>query len=148
MKDSAGIIASMLWLLPAMLIPCAAAYRLARFNISKDQEYSFIGVPVPAAGLLLASLPLIYWNSANNLVIGLLTNKWILYLVILIVSICMVSRMPIMALKFKDFTFRNNLPKIILLAAALIAAVALKWMAVPVIFLVYIVLSLSFKNQK
>ena len=42
MKDPGGLDASILWLMPALLIPCAAAYRLARFNISQSQEYSFL----------------------------------------------------------------------------------------------------------
>jgi CDP-diacylglycerol--serine O-phosphatidyltransferase len=147
MKEPDGVDVSIAWLMPALLIPCAAAWRLARFNISQSQEYSFTGVPVPAVGLLFASLPLIYWNSGNDTIIGLLTNKWVLYLLIILVSFCMVSRMPIMALKFKDFTLKNNFPKYLLVGFALVSAMVLGWLSVPVIFLLYIVLSLSFKNQ-
>jgi CDP-diacylglycerol--serine O-phosphatidyltransferase len=147
MKEPDGIEVSMFWLLPALLIPCAAAFRLARFNTSEGEEYSFTGVPTPAVGLLLASFPLIYWNSNNPSILSLLTNKWLLYLIIVLLSYSMVSRMPIMSLKFKDFSLRHNLSKFILIAIALVAALILKWLAVPVVFLFYIVLSLSFKNQ-
>src|ERR1700744_4331345 len=58
-----GLDVSVGWLLPALLIPCAAAYRLARFNIDDTQQYGFKGVPTPAVGLLIASLPLIGWYS-------------------------------------------------------------------------------------
>jgi CDP-diacylglycerol--serine O-phosphatidyltransferase len=51
-----GLDVSVGWLLPALLIPCAAAYRLARFNIDDTQQYGFKGVPTPAAGLLIASV--------------------------------------------------------------------------------------------
>ena len=59
----------------------------------------------------------------------------------------MMSNLPIMSLKFRDFTMRNNLPKIILAAIAIICAILLKWIAVPVVFLAYIVLSLTLKNK-
>src|SRR5579862_9789890 len=61
-----GLDVSMLWLIPAILIPCAAAYRLAKFNIDNTQQYGFKGVPTPANGLLIASLPFIFWYSNNE----------------------------------------------------------------------------------
>ena len=55
-----GLNISWLLLTPAFFIACAAAYRLAKFNIATDQHYGFKGVPTPAVGLLIASFPLIY----------------------------------------------------------------------------------------
>ena len=147
MKQEDGIDISFLYLLPALVVPCAAAFRLAKFNIDDSQQYGFKGVPTPAIGLLIASFPLIYWNTNNDTVISLLVNKWVLYAIIVLSSYLMVSNIPIMALKFKDFTLRNNLPKVILLVLALFAAVLLKWLAVPLVFLFYILLSLLFKNK-
>jgi CDP-diacylglycerol--serine O-phosphatidyltransferase len=138
-----GLNISAIWLLPAFIIPCAGAFRLARFNIDTEQSYGFKGVPIPAVGLLLASFPLIYWYSQEGFAVSLLLNKWFLYLVILIVSYLMISTLPMMALKFKDFSLKNNLPKIILLAVALVAGILLQWMAVPVVFVVYVILSLT-----
>jgi CDP-diacylglycerol--serine O-phosphatidyltransferase len=59
----------------------------------------------------------------------------------------MISSLPIMSLKFKDFKLKNNLPKYILIGVAIISLVILKWLAVPVIFIIYVVLSLLFKNK-
>lgn len=146
-REESGLDTSILWLLPAVLIPCAAAYRLARFNIDPGQSYGFKGVPVPAVGLVVASLPLIYWYTGSETVLSLLLNKWILYGIILLLSFLMVSTLPIMALKFKDYTLKNNLPKLLLLAVAIIAAITLKWAAMPVVFLVYIIVSLALKNR-
>jgi CDP-diacylglycerol--serine O-phosphatidyltransferase len=42
---------------------------------------------------------------------------------------------------------KNNMPKIILLVIGLVAAILLKWMAVPLIFIAYILVSLTFKNK-
>jgi len=142
-----GLNVSVIWLLPALLIACAAAYRLAKFNIDASQSYGFKGVPTPAVGLLIASFPLIYWHSPSEIAANILLNKWVLYGIILFLCWLMISNLPIMALKFKDFTIKNNLSKIILLVIALAAAVLLQWIAVPVVFIAYIILSLFYKQK-
>lgn len=146
-KEENGIEVSVILLTPALLIAAAGAYRLARFNIDSSQQYGFKGVPIPAAGLLIASLPVIYWNTENAFLINLLLNKWFLYAVIIVVSWLMISKLPLMALKFTDASVKNNLPKIIMLLFSLAAVLLLKWLAVPVIFIGYIILSLVFKNK-
>jgi CDP-diacylglycerol---serine O-phosphatidyltransferase len=156
-RQEDGLDASMVWLLPALILPCAAAYRLAKFNIDESQAFGFKGVPTPAAGLLIASFPLIYWYSnsdgpvfmdlLNKWAVSCLLNKWALYCVILLVAWLMVSNLPLMALKFKDHSRKIMVPKIILLLLAVIAAIFLKWLAVPVVFVFYIVVSLAFKNK-
>lgn len=142
-----GIEMPIIWLMPALIIPCAAAYRLAKFNLDDSQQFGFKGVPTPAVGLLIASFPLIYWYSQNAEAVRLMQNKWLWYAIIVAVSYLMISNLPLMALKFKNFSVKSNLPKLILLLAAIIAAVLLKWMAVPVVFILYIILSLAFKNK-
>jgi CDP-diacylglycerol--serine O-phosphatidyltransferase len=59
----------------------------------------------------------------------------------------MISKLPLMALKFTDKSVKNNLPKIILGLFALVAAFLLQWLAVPVVFIGYIILSLLFKKK-
>jgi CDP-diacylglycerol--serine O-phosphatidyltransferase len=148
-KEENGLETSIAWLLPAFIVACAGAYRLARFNIDTTQSFGFKGVPIPAAGLLIASFPLIlhFGNGFIN-VNEWLTNKWVLYIIIVLVSALMVSTLPLMALKFKDFAIKNNLPKIILLVIAIVAAILLQWLAVPVVFIVYIILSLLYKQKQ
>ncbi|RYD74616.1 MAG: CDP-diacylglycerol--serine O-phosphatidyltransferase, partial [Sphingobacteriales bacterium] len=146
-REENGIDVSIAWLVPAFIIAAAGAYRLARFNIDSSQQYGFKGVPIPAAGLLIASFPLIYWHSSYETITGLLFNKWFLYAVILVVSWLMVSRLPLMAMKFKNLSVKDNLSKIILIVFSVLAAIFLQWLAVPVIFIGYIILSLLFKNK-
>jgi CDP-diacylglycerol---serine O-phosphatidyltransferase len=146
-KQQGALDVSMLWLIPAIFIPCAAAYRLAKFNIDSSQQYGFKGVPTPATALLIASFPLIFWYSNNETILSLLLNKWFLYALIIVLSYLMVSNLPLMAMKFKDLSVQKNLPKIILLVIAIAAALLLKWLAVPIVFIFYIVLSLGFKNK-
>ncbi len=145
--DINGINTSILFLFPAFIIAAAGAYRLARFNLDTSQSYGFKGVPIPAAGLLLASLPLIYWQTESDVITNLLLNKWFLYALIIVVSGLMVSTLPLMALKFKNVSVKDNLPKYLIVLFTIIAALFLKWLAVPVVFIAYIILSLAFKNK-
>jgi CDP-diacylglycerol---serine O-phosphatidyltransferase len=147
-REEGGIDVSAVWLMPALLVACAGAYRLARFNIDNSQSLGFKGVPIPAAGLLIASLPLIYWNTTSETVLSLLLNKWVLYAIIVTVSGLMVSKLPIMALKFSDFSLKSNIPKLVLLAVAILAALFFKWLAVPIVFVVYILLSLLLNKKQ
>jgi len=146
-RESEGLDASVVWLLPAFIFTCAGAYRLARFNIDTTQCYGFKGVPIPAAALVVASLPLIYWYNDSEMVYSYILNKWVLYTLIVLLSSLMVSRLPMIALKFKDFTVKNNLPKFILIGIAALAGFFLHWLAVPVVFIAYIILSLTLKNK-
>lgn len=146
-QDVTGVDVSLLWLLPAFILPCAAAWRLARFNLDTTQSHSFKGMPVPAVGIFVASLPLIYWNVNEEWAQSLLLNKWFLYAVVAILSWLMVSKLPLMALKFKNFGLKDNLPKYLLVIIAIIAILILKWLAIPLIVLAYVLISLLFKNK-
>jgi CDP-diacylglycerol---serine O-phosphatidyltransferase len=141
-----GLDVSIAFLLPAVLIPCAAAWRLAKFNLDTEQQFSFKGLPTPAAGLAIASLPLIIWFPVFQIQ-TLLINKWIIYSIILILSLLMVSNLPLMSLKFKDKGLKNNLSKLILIVVGIGSAILLKWLAVPVILVAYVLLSLLFKKS-
>jgi len=142
-----GLDVSFIWLTPAFIIAAAAAYRLGKFNLDGAQSYRFKGVPTPAIGLLIASFPLIYWYTDKMMVIEIFLSKLFWYAFILLVSYLMVSNLPIMSLKFKDFKLKNNIPKIILLVSSIVLVLLFKWLAVPAIFILYIGVSLAFKNK-
>jgi CDP-diacylglycerol--serine O-phosphatidyltransferase len=147
MGQENGTDVSMLWLVPSFILPCAAAFRLAIFNLDTTQSKSFRGVPVPAVGLTIASLPIIYWTRNSNLILTILLNKWYLYLIILILSVLMISRIPILSMKVGGKNDPQTVPRIILLVLSVISVVFLHWLAVPFVFLFYIVISLAFKNR-
>ena len=140
-----GIDASTLWLLPAFIIPCAGAYRLGRFNIDTEQSKIFKGVPIPAAGIVVASFPLIYWYSNTTALNTILLNEWFWYAVIFIISYLMVCTLPMKALKFSGISVKVLLPFIIIAAVAIVAAILVGWLAVPLAFLTYVIVSLIFK---
>jgi CDP-diacylglycerol--serine O-phosphatidyltransferase len=143
-----GLEISMILLLPAFIIPCAGAYRLGRFNIDTEQSYGFKGVPIPAAGLLIASFPLIYWYSNNETIITLLSNEWLWYGVIVVISYLMISTLPMLALKFKNASVKKLTPFIILAVIAAITGTLLGWLAVPITFAAYVIISLLYKPKE
>lgn len=141
-----GLETSIFWLLPALLVPAAAAWRLARFNIDTEQTFGFKGVPAPAGGLFIASLPIIALYNYFG-VQDLLLNKWVLYGIIIFISYLMVSTIPLMALKFKGFDVKGQWEKFLLIGIGLIATILFQWLAVPIVFIVYIVLSLATQKK-
>ena len=145
-QEPDGMDTPVIWLLPAMIFPMAAAWRLARFNIDTTTREGFEGMPTPAAGLLIASFPLLLLYNTYNFQL-LLLNKWVLYAIIVVISWLMVSRLSLLNLKFKTWGFAENKARYILLFTAVAGIVLLNWLAVPFIFLTYIAVSLLLKNK-
>jgi CDP-diacylglycerol--serine O-phosphatidyltransferase len=124
----------------AFIITVFSAIRLAKFNIDKRQVNLFIGVPTPANAFLIASLPLII--KTNNFIgIGIL-NVWVLIPLIIILSYLLVSELPMLSLKFKNLGFRSNISRYILIALSLLLIVVFHFLAIPAIFILYVVISL------
>lgn len=147
-REEDGLDVSIFWLMPAFIYSCAACYRLAKFNLDDTQSLNFRGLPTPAAALLIASFPLIlHFNSSTFNIGSLIINKWLLYSLIALLSYLMLSNIRFIGMKFKDYTLKNNLPKVILITIALLSAIFLGWIAVPVIFISYIIVSLVNKNK-
>ncbi len=140
-----GLDISMAYLLPALLIPCAGAFRLARFNLDQSKSTGFKGIPIPAAGILVASFPLVNWYATDAWILDLLLNKWLWYGLILLLSAGMVSTVPMLALKFSGLTFKKILPFLLILAVALPVAFLFGWLAISAGFIAYVILSLLFK---
>lgn len=146
LKSQAALETSVVYLLPALLIACCAAWRLAKFNIDARQGTTFYGVPTPITAMVVAALPFIIWYNQWNLS-ELLLNTWVLYGMTIILSVMMVVDVPIMSLKFKDYSFKNNLPKIILLVLAVVLAFVFRWAAIPLIYVCYVALSLLLRKK-
>ena len=141
-----GLETDLINFLPALLIPAAAAWRLARFNIDTEQSFGFKGIPAPAGGLFFASLPMVLFYNNFNAQEWML-NKWVLYAVTIIVSWLMVSRLPMMSIKFRNYGVKQNWEKFAIIAVGILAALLFQWGAVPIVFVVYILLSLLTQNK-
>lgn len=124
------------------LIILASAYRLAKFNIDEDQQAYFKGLPVPANTLLILSLPLIMEFQNNDAINAIILNKWFLIGLTLISCFLLNSNMKLFALKFKDWSFKSNATRYIFLILSIVLLIVLQFAAIPVIIVVYIIMSL------
>lgn len=145
-QEEGGLDVTFIYLLPAFIYSGAVAWRLAKFNISTTQTYSFIGVPSPATGLVVAAFPLIIFYQYFGLQQWFI-NPYVLYAVIVLLSYLLVCNRRFLALKFRDFSFQNNILKYGLLTLSLLLTVIFKWLAVPVIFLAYLLASVFLKED-
>lgn len=128
-----------------LLLTLAACYRLANFNIDERQSDSFIGVPTPAMSLFVIALPLIGIYTEHQFFIDLIRNSYFLIGVTVLFSYLMNAEIPLFALKFKTFGFAENALKYVFIAISIITLLLLKFIAIPVIILLYVLLSV-FRN--
>ncbi|WGH75844.1 CDP-alcohol phosphatidyltransferase family protein [Tenacibaculum tangerinum] len=131
-----------------LLLTLGAGYRLAKFNIDTRQSDSFIGVPTPAMSLFVISLPLIAQFDKESFFIGLIQNQYFLLLITLVFTYLMNAEIPLFSLKFKNFSFKDNVIKYVFLLLSVILIVTLKIVAIPLIILSYVVLSLVHNSDK
>lgn len=154
----------------AFLITLFSALRLAKFNNDTRQSDSFIGVPTPANSILICSLALIahsqwgwfgtksegglrevgeYVAMSYKVETGPAAYTWITYLpwillgISLLMSYLLISEIPLFALKFKSFGWKGNGIRYSFLAAAVILLVLLKFIALPLIIVLYVLMSIA-----
>jgi CDP-diacylglycerol---serine O-phosphatidyltransferase len=129
-------------LLPYMGLTIAvfSALRLAVFNVDVTQRDSFRGLNTPANTIFITSLPLL-----NSDVGRWLYQPWILVLITLLFSFLLVSRIEFFALKFKSFTWKDNKMRFTFLILSVLLLITLQVLALPIIIILYIVLSLMDK---
>ncbi|WP_273566361.1 CDP-alcohol phosphatidyltransferase family protein [Maribacter halichondriae] len=129
------------------LITMASAYRLAKFNLDEDQQDSFVGLPTPANALLIVSLPLILLYHNNDFLNGIILNQWFLIGMTLLSCYLLNSKIELFALKFKNWSFKDNALRYIFIIISLVLLVTMQFLAVPIIIVFYIVSSLLAKEE-
>lgn len=138
---------SSLWQLgPAFAVALFAAIRLARFNNlpASARGYHFIGMPTPATGLYVATLPLMQWYSpAYNYT--LTRDTWSLYLLIGILSYLMVSKIRFFKGLPPQWNIKHLWPRLVLLGVTGAAIPFLGWGAADAALLCYILLAFVYK---
>jgi len=101
-------------------------------------------MPVPAVGILVASFPLINFYNPYNLG-NALQGKWTIYCLIAVLCWLMVSKIQFFKLMPAKWQVKYMWPQILLLLVALAALPLLNAAAIPVLFALYILLSLVYK---
>ena len=130
----------------ALIIPFFSIFRLAKFNIDTRQSDSFIGLNTPANTIFFTSFPLLcfYYQGdhsfAGELVKTIVTPSVLVPLIILM-SLMLVSEIPFFSFKFKHFKWKGNeLRFLFLITCGILIPTILVW-SIPIIILLYILLS-------
>ena len=133
----------------AFAIAVCGALRLARFNIDTRQTDQFLGVPIPANALVVASLPLMAASTGTlgKQLADFFVSVPFLFAYIVVMSGLMVSELPLMAFKFKSYSWQDNQVKYGFLIASILLLVLLQYAAIPLIILLYIFLSILTKER-
>ncbi|MCK7559657.1 hypothetical protein MKQ70_33820 [Chitinophaga sedimenti] len=90
--------------------------------------------------MLVASFPLIMLFNPFNLA-HYFENVYVLYFIIGLLCYLMVSSIPMISLKFKNFSIKDNWPRFLLIALTIGSIPVLRFAAVPFVFVAYVVLS-------
>lgn len=125
-----------------LFISLASAYRLAKFNLDEDQQSYFKGLPTPANALLILSLPLIMEFQNNDDINAMILNPWFLVILTLLSCYLLNSSIKLFALKFKDWSFKNNAGRYVFLMLSLVLLVLFQYAAIPLVIILYILMSL------
>jgi CDP-diacylglycerol--serine O-phosphatidyltransferase len=133
-------------------IPFISMFRLAKFNNDSRQTNQFIGVPTPFNTFFFSFFPLYFVFNLDNwghlpTFMHQLFDCYTLAGITLIFPLLMLANIPLIALKFKDFTWRNNLFKYLLLGCSLSSIVLLKLWSIPIIVLLYVIFSMINNTQ-
>jgi CDP-diacylglycerol--serine O-phosphatidyltransferase len=131
----------------ALIIPFFSLFRLAKFNLDTRQAEHFIGLPTPANTLFFVSIALTLWfgfgtEGFTAVLAEILMREGVLSTLVVIFSVLLVTEVPLIALKFKDFSFKNNIDKYILIGLSITLMVLFGVFALPFIVLLYLTISL------
>ena len=125
------------WSWIVLLLAVGTALRLAKFNIDDTQRTEFCGLPSPAAGLFCASLGLLHAEGMLSLpyeavLLAAAATAWL-----------MISPIRMFALKFHGFGWKGNGLRYTFILVSAVMAVVLRGYAVPLIIVLYILISLA-----
>ena len=106
-----------------LLIAVFSGLRLAKFNIDTRQTENFIGLATPSCALIIGSL--IYSMESYPAINTIFAeNTFIIPLISVVLSLLLVSEIPMFSFKFKSLKWaQNKLKFIFLICAAVIAAI-------------------------
>jgi CDP-diacylglycerol--serine O-phosphatidyltransferase len=128
-------------LLVGFVMAVCSAWRLAKFNIDTSQSYCFKGVPTPANALVWSAIPFMAHEGIFSFSFSLFMEPWFVVGFGLVMSFLLVSPLPLIALKFKSMTLKDNWEKIILVTSVLVLVFIGGANAIMIIMPMYLILS-------
>jgi CDP-diacylglycerol---serine O-phosphatidyltransferase len=125
----------------AAIMPVCAAFRLAVFNLDETQTKSFKGLPSPANAIAVISLVVAAHYSSSSILSWFTGSPVSLSIFALLLSILMVTRIPLFSLKVSDLRFKGNEGRYIMFLLIIVAFAIFGFAAAPMIIPVYIISS-------
>lgn len=139
----------MIILFSPLLMPVCAALRLAKFNIDDTQKNSFKGLATPASALAIVTIVFAREYSISTIDDFLLDTPQAIIILSTLLSILMVTRVPMISLKFHNLNLKENLERFILiilvLSSIIVFGIGSSWMIIP-IYIVVSIASLLFRR--
>jgi CDP-diacylglycerol--serine O-phosphatidyltransferase len=132
----------------SFMIPIFSALRLAKFNIDINQSSNFVGIPTPANALFFISFPLIIKYHDNSFFADLLDQTIFLVCTTVVMSLFMVSKINLFSFKLKSLNWKKNIQQYTFILISIILLLSLGFVAVPIIILLYPVISLLKKQNE
>jgi CDP-diacylglycerol--serine O-phosphatidyltransferase len=126
----------------AFLIAVFSALRLARFNIDPGQKHQFKGLPVPASGLLIASIGIVSEISKDLPFQEIILNLYFLIALIIVICFLLVSNIPMFSLKFPGTGFKENSIRYIFLVISAVIIIIFRTPGLAPVIILYILMSL------
>jgi CDP-diacylglycerol--serine O-phosphatidyltransferase len=130
-----------LLMLISAIMPVCGAIRLAIFNLDSTQSTSFKGLPIPANALAVISVVIAGHYSQSPLIESFTSSSFLIFLVTIILSLLMVSRIPLFSLKVKNLKLKGNEGRYILIALILINVAVFGMPGITLIIPLYIIAS-------
>ena len=125
-----------------VLMPVCAALRLAKFNIDATQSKSFKGLPTPANAIAVITVIVAAEFSTMPLIKSFTESTVALLIYTVILSLLMVTRLPLLSNKFTSIKFRGNEGRYIFTGLCLILFLVFGFAFTPLIIPLYIIASL------
>jgi len=125
------------------IITVFSALRLAKFNLDERQTSDFIGLNTPMNTFYVLSLPYIADKYPQ-----LVLNPIVLICSVLVTIYLLVSEIRLFSMKFSSMDWKTNKFRFIFLILTLILFIAGQFMALPVILILYFILSALHFNKK
>jgi len=138
----------MKWPFIAFFMATCSVWRLAKFNIDTRQTDHFRGVPTPANALVWSAVPFISSESLFPWAQAWISNPVFILVFGILMSVLLVVDTPLIALKFKDWSWKSNKIKYSFLIVSAGLLVCLKANGIFFVFFSYLGASLLENKNK
>lgn len=129
------------WAYCTIFIAVIGALRLAKFNVDDRQTTSFIGLPIPANAIFWIGF--IAWTQLHGFP-GVATTL----IIMVLESLLMVSSLNMFSLKFKNFDWRENFRRYVIILAAILFVITDGLPGLMWTIILYILISAVVKTRR